>query len=141
MWRPEAFEFLRALEANNEREWFKVNRGRYDAELVAPARELAQSVSHLGEPRFFRPFRDTRFHPGPPIKEELGVAIMTAGGAAAYYFQLSLDGLLVGGGIHMPQSDQLDRFRASVIDERRGVTLEQALAIAADAGLTAADPD
>jgi uncharacterized protein (TIGR02453 family) len=139
VWRPEALEFLRELESNNDREWFKANRKRYDAELVAPAKELAGNLSHLGEPHFFRPFRDTRFRPGPPIKEELGVAIMAAGGAA-YYFQLSLDGLLVAGGMHMPQTDQLERFRSAIVDDRRAAGFELTVRTAHDAGLVTAEP-
>jgi uncharacterized protein (DUF2461 family) len=46
VWRPEAIEFLRELEDNNDREWFKANRERYDRELVAPAKELAGHLSH-----------------------------------------------------------------------------------------------
>ncbi|MGO9900356.1 MAG: DUF2461 domain-containing protein [Solirubrobacteraceae bacterium] len=139
MWRPEALEFLRELEENNDRVWFRANRERYDEALVAPAKQFATSLAHLGEPRFFRPFRDTRFHPGPPIKEELGVVIMAEGGGA-YYFQLSLDGLLVAGGIHMPQADQLDRFRTSIVHDRRAAGFEQAVRAAGAAGLVTAEP-
>ncbi|HEY6775707.1 MAG TPA: DUF2461 family protein, partial [Thermoleophilaceae bacterium] len=74
MWPPEALDFLRDLEANNDRDWFKANRARYDTCLVEPARELAGGVAHLGEPHLFRPYHDTRFHMRPPIQEHLGVA-------------------------------------------------------------------
>ena len=73
MWPPGAIEFLRELEENNDRDWFKANRGRYDSELVEPARELAAELAHLGEPHMFRPYNDTRFHMRPPIKEQLGL--------------------------------------------------------------------
>jgi uncharacterized protein (TIGR02453 family) len=139
VWPPAAIEFLRELEENNDRDWFKANRKRYDADLVAPARELAGGVAHLGEPHLFRPYRDTRFRPGPPIKEELGVVIVTAG-SAAYYFQLSLDGLLVAGGMHMPATDQLERFRSAIMDDRRAAAFEQAAQGARVAGLRLADP-
>jgi len=36
MWPPAALEFLRELEDNNDRDWFKANRARYDEYLVAP---------------------------------------------------------------------------------------------------------
>jgi uncharacterized protein (DUF2461 family) len=108
MWPPAALDFLRELEANNDRDWFKANRARYDDDLVAPAKALAQTLSHLGEPRFFRPYNDTRFHARPPIKEQLGVAI-GYGGAGGFYVELSLDGLLVGAGLHHPATDQLER--------------------------------
>ena len=118
MWPPEALEFLRELEDNNDRDWFKANRKRYDEHLVAPAKALAEQLGHLGEHHLFRPYNDTRFHMRPPIKEQLGVAI-GYGGAGGFYFELSLDGLLVAAGMHHPASDQLERFRA-VIGRRSG---------------------
>ena len=127
MWPPEALEFLRELEANNDRDWFKANRSRYDVHLVEPARELAEGLADLGEPHFFRPYNDTRFHMRPPIKEQLGLAI-GYGGGGGYYVELSLDGLLVGAGLHHPSSDQLARFRAAIDDGRRAASFERAVA-------------
>ncbi len=140
MWPPEALEFLRELEDDNDRDWFKANRARYDAHLVEPARKLAASLAHLGEPRFFRPYNDTRFHARPPIKEQLGVAI-GYGEAGGYYFELSLDGLLVGAGLHHPAADQLDRFRQAIDDGRRAKGFENAVSSAADAGLELIAPE
>src|SRR6184192_1617018 len=125
MWPKEALQFLRELEANNDRDWFRANRGRYDADLVAPARELAGRLAHLGEAHLFRPYNDTRFHMRPPIKEQLGVAI-GYGGAGGYYVELSLDGLLVAAGLHQPASDQVERFRAAIDDGRRAAAFERA---------------
>jgi uncharacterized protein (TIGR02453 family) len=139
MWPPEALDFLRELEANNDRDWFKANRARYDAYLVEPARELAEQLGHLGEPHMFRPYHDTRFHMRPPIKEQLGLAI-GYGGAGGYYVELSLDGLLVAAGLHAPASDQLERYRAAIADGRRAAAFERALDAAAEAGLEPAPP-
>jgi uncharacterized protein (TIGR02453 family) len=133
-------EFLTELEANNEREWFRANRGRYDAHLAGPARELVEQLVHLGEPRFFRPYNDTRFHMRPPIKEQLGVAI-GYGGAGGYYVELSLDGLLVAAGLHHPAPDQLARFRAAIDDGRRAAGFERAVRTAGKAGLSLAEPE
>jgi uncharacterized protein (TIGR02453 family) len=140
MWPPEALEFLRELEANNDRDWFKANRARYDAHLLEPARALAGSLGHLGEPHFFRPYNDTRFHARPPIKEQLGVAI-GYGGAGGFYFELSLDGLLVAAGLHQPASDQLERFRLAIDDSRGAKGFERALDAAAAAGLAVPEPE
>jgi uncharacterized protein (TIGR02453 family) len=139
MWPPEALEFLRELEANNDRDWFKANRARYDEHLLEPARALAEKLSDLGEPHYFRPYNDTRFHMRPPIKEQLGVAI-GYGGAGGYYFELSLDGLLVAAGMHQPASDQLGRFRAAIDNARRARGFERAVASAGDAGLELPEP-
>ncbi|MEA2439928.1 MAG: hypothetical protein QOH76_1352 [Thermoleophilaceae bacterium] len=140
MWPPEAIEFLRELEANNDRDWFKANRARYDDHLVAPARELAGRLAHLGDAHLFRPYNDTRFHMRPPIKEQLGVAI-GYGGAGGYYVELSLDGLLVAAGLHRPASDQLERFRAAIDDGRRAAAFERAVQKAEAAGLATTEPE
>jgi uncharacterized protein (TIGR02453 family) len=140
MWPPEAIEFLTELEANNDRDWFKANRARYDDHLVAPARELAGRLAHLGQVHLFRPYNDTRFHMRPPIKEQIGVAI-GYGGAGGYYVELSLDGLLVAAGLHRPASDQLERFRAAIDDGRRAAGFEKAIKTAQVEGLTLSEPE
>jgi uncharacterized protein (TIGR02453 family) len=139
MWPPAALEFLRELEANNDRDWFKANRHRYDADLLAPARTLAEHLSEFGEPRCFRPYNNTRFRPGPPLKEQLAVSI--GSGPAVFYFQLSLDGLLTGAGIHHPASDQLERFRAAIDNPRLAATFERAIEQAEQGGLTLVEPE
>jgi uncharacterized protein (TIGR02453 family) len=140
VWPPEAIEFLRELEDNNEREWFRANRQRYDSQLMAPARDLAEKLSRLGQPHFFRPYHDTRFRPGPPIKEQLGVGIGHVG-AGGFYFELSLDGLFVAAGMHRPATDQLERFRAAIADDRRAKGFERALGKAEAAGLRLSEPE
>lgn len=139
MWPPEALEFLRELEDNNDRDWFRAHRARYDAVLRQPAVALAEKLRHLGEPRTFRPYNDTRFHPKPPIKEHLGVAI-GYGGAGGYYFELSLDGLLVAAGLYRPAPDQLERYRAAIDNDRRAQQFEAAITAAAAGGLYPAEP-
>jgi uncharacterized protein (TIGR02453 family) len=140
VWPPEALDFLRELEDNNDRDWFKTNRARYERSLVAPARELAERLSHLGQPHFFRPYNNLRFRPGPPLKEHLGVAI-GYGAAGGYYVELSLDGLLVAAGLHRPAADQLEGFRAAIDDARKSAAFERALARAEKAGLSLTAPE
>jgi uncharacterized protein (TIGR02453 family) len=136
---PEALDFLRDLEANNDRDWFKANRSRYDEHLVAPVRALAEDLADLGDPHLFRPWNDTRFHARPPIKEQVGLAI-GRGGAAGYYLELSLDGLLVAAGMYMPAADQLDRLRRAIADGRTAAGLTRALRRAEAAGLELNEP-
>lgn len=139
MWPPEALEFLRELEANNDRDWFKANRGRYEEYLLGPARELADTLNNLGEPHYFRPYNNTRFRPGPPLKEHIAVAFGYAG-AGGFYVSLSLDGLLTAAGLHDPAPDQLERFRAAIDDDRKARAFEGALATAESAGLRLPEP-
>jgi len=139
-WPPEALEFLRELEANNDRDWFKANRARYDDQLVAPALALAEDLVDLGRPHLFRPWNDTRFRPGAPIKEHLGLAIGYEG-AGGFYVELSLDGLLVAAGLHMPAPDQLDRLRQAIDAPRTAAALTRAISRARKAGLTLNEPE
>jgi uncharacterized protein (TIGR02453 family) len=136
----EALEFLQELEANNEREWFKANRERYEQHLRAPAESLAQELGPLGRAHLFRPWNNTRFRPGPPLKEHLGIAVGYEG-AGGYYVELSLDGLLVAAGLHNPTPDQVERLRRAVDAGRSGGTLARALGRAGERGLEPAEPD
>jgi uncharacterized protein (TIGR02453 family) len=137
---PEAIEFLRELEANNDRDWFKANRARYDEHLIAPATALGGDLADLGSPHLFRPWNDTRFRPGPPIKEQVGLAIGYEG-AGGFYVELSLDGLLLAAGLHNPAPDQVDRLRRAVDAGRTAAPLTRAIARAQDAGLELNAPD
>ena len=139
-WPPEALDFLRELEDNNDRDWFKANRARYDEHLVAPALALAEELSDFGRPHLFRPWNDTRFRQGPPIKEHLGLAI-GYGGAGGFYVELSLDGLLVAAGMHMPARDQLERLRRGIDGSRTSAALTRAIERARQAGLALNEPD
>src|SRR5439155_22745355 len=58
-----------------------------------------------------------------------------------FYLELSLDGLLVAAGLHQPASDQLDRFRAAIDDERKAKGFEKAVGVATAAGLAVPDPE
>jgi uncharacterized protein (TIGR02453 family) len=135
-----AVQFLRDLEADNDRDWFKANRARYDEQIVAPARALAEDLADLGRPHLFRPWNDTRFHPGPPIKEHVGLAIGYEG-AGGFYVELSLDGLLVAAGLHNPAPDQVERLRRAVDDGRSAARLSNAIEAAQAAGLELGEPD
>jgi uncharacterized protein (TIGR02453 family) len=139
MWPAAALDFLRELEDNNDRDWFKANRARYDELLLAPTRELTGKLQSLGPPHFFRPYNNTRFRPGPPLKEHIAATV--GAGPAVYYFQLSLDGLVLGAGMWHPEPDQLERFRAAIDDRRRGAAFERAVAKAQSGGLSLVDPD
>ena len=130
----EALAFLTELEANNDRDWFKANRARYDEFLVAPATALGDDLSSFGRPKLFRPWNDTRFHAAPPIKEHVGLAIGYEG-AGGFYVELSLDGLLVAAGLHNPVSDQVERMRGAIDKPRLAASLTKAIGVAEAAGL------
>jgi uncharacterized protein (TIGR02453 family) len=135
-----AVTFLRELERNNDREWFKANRARYDEHLRAPVTALGEEFADLGRPRLFRPWNDTRFRPGPPVKEHVGLALGYEG-AGGFYVELSLDGLLVAAGLHNPTPDQVERMRRAIDAPRSAAPLTRAINRALDAGLELNEPD
>ena len=137
---PEAVSFLEDLEANNDRDWFKANRSRHQEFLVEPALALASDLADFGPPHVFRPWNDTRFHMRPPIKEHLGMTI-GYGGGGGYYFEISLDGLFVGAGLHHPSRDQLERIRKAIDTPRQAAALKEAVALASDAGMSLVPPE
>jgi uncharacterized protein (TIGR02453 family) len=139
-WPPEALEFLRELEANNDRDWFKANRSRYQEHLVEPALALASDLGDYGPAHLFRPWNDTRFHMRPPIKEHLGMTI-GYGGGGGYYVEISLDGLFIGAGLHHPAPDQLERIRRGIDTPRSVAALKRAVAVADAAGLSLVQPE
>lgn len=139
-WPAAAFDFLRELEADNDRDWFKANRPRYEELLRGPTAALGEDLAQLGRPHLFRPFNDARFHGGPPIKEHVGLSI-GMDGAGGYYAEISLDGLLLAAGLYNPQRDQVERLRAAVADGRRATGLKRGIERAAAGGLDLGEPD
>ena len=119
MWPPQALEFLRELEDNNDRTWFKANRARYDDHLRAPGQALAESLADLGEPRSFRPYNDARFHHRPPIKEQLGIAI-GYGPAGGYYVEPELKRAPRGYPVDHPRVQRL-RLKNLTVFARHGL--------------------
>ena len=108
--------------------------------LVAPVTALGEDLAELGRPRLSWPWNDTRFRPGPPLKEHVGLAIGYEG-AGGFYVEISLDGLLVAAGLHNPAPDQVDRLRRAVDAGRTAAALTRAIGSAQDAGLESNEPD
>ncbi len=85
---PETLAFLEALAANNNREWFKENKSRYEEQVLDVALRFIQSMQdplHEIAPHFvaqatrvggslMRVYRDTRFAKNmPPYKTNIGI--------------------------------------------------------------------
>ena len=140
MWPPAALEFLRELEDNNDPP---------GSRPTAPATTNISSGQPAGWPTSSRtsanptlpPLSRYPFPARAPLKEQiafgLGAGIGTTG---SYYLELSLDGLLVGAGLHHPAPDQLERFRAAIDDGRRAAGFERAIGKAEATGLTPIEP-
>ena len=88
---PRATSFLRSLERNNDREWFRARKARYDELLRAPMIEVIERLA-VDFRRFapglvasptaslYRIYRDTRFSSDKkPLKTHIGAIFPTRG--------------------------------------------------------------
>jgi len=122
--------FFRELEANNEREWFKANKGRYEKDVVEPTEMLITAMGPLlsdisphlrADPKrqggsMFRIYRDTRFSKDKtPYKTWLAVQFRHLRGkdvhAPGYYFSANHERFVVGCGIWHPDRPALEKIR------------------------------
>jgi uncharacterized protein (TIGR02453 family) len=72
----------------------------------------------------FRPYRDVRFAADKsPYKTNQGAVLGESSGDAILYIHIDADGLLVACGYHVMASDQVERYRAAVLDDHSGTRL------------------
>jgi uncharacterized protein (TIGR02453 family) len=128
--RPELFRFFEDLKRNNDREWFKANKGRFERDVRTPllefigdfAEPLGRITKHIvADPRpiggsLFRIHRDTRFAKDKtPYKTHAGVHFRHAVGrdvhGPGYYLHLEPGGVFVGAGIWHPEGEALGKIR------------------------------
>jgi uncharacterized protein (TIGR02453 family) len=124
-WPAEAIEFFEGLEADNSRAYWQDNKDTYERVVRAPMVDLLAELSPgFGPGKVFRPYRDVRFSKDKaPYKTNIAATIGEAG-----YVSLSADGLGVGSGMYTMATDQLDRYRRAVADDRIGPELERIVA-------------
>lgn len=115
-----AFEFLKQLEKNNNREWFAQHKPEYD--LIVKENKVffdqiytkLQEHDNLKGIHIYRIYRDVRFSKDQtPYKNNFGVGYsrskpMLRGG---YYIQLEPGNSFVGGGFWGPEAKDLLRIR------------------------------
>jgi uncharacterized protein (TIGR02453 family) len=130
---PETIRFLEQLEANNNREWFKEHKSRYEEEVLDVALRFIQSMQDpLAEiaPRFvalptrvggslMRVYRDTRFSKNKtPYKTNIGIQFRHEQArdvhSPGYYVHIAPDQVFVGVGMWRPDSDPLRGIRERI---------------------------
>lgn len=136
---PELFGFLRALKANNNREWFQENKARYVRDVRDPMlrfitdfgdRLCRISPQFAADPRpvggsLFRIHRDTRFSKDKsPYKTNVGAHFPHRGcgkdaHAPGFYLHLEPGGCFGGGGIWHPDAAALEKIRRAMVDRPR----------------------
>jgi uncharacterized protein (TIGR02453 family) len=133
----EILDFLRELKDNNNREWFDLNRDRYQAVkkqfedyVTLLTGELSHIDPSIGMPAakdsIFRIFRDVRFSKEKlPYKTNFGAFIADGGRKspkAGYYLHLEPGASMIGGGIYMPEPDVLKKLRQEIYFDAPGFT-------------------
>ncbi len=133
---PQLFDFLRDLKDNNNREWFKSKKKRYDAEVVDPVTEFIENMAPkvakisrhiIVDPRpnggsRFRIYRDTRFSKDKsPYKIQVGCQFRHDAGkdahAPGFYVHLAPGEVFFGGGVWGPQGEALRNIRQHIVDK------------------------
>lgn len=127
----DTLQFLRELKKNNRKEWFEKNRTRYEhakKNFIEFASELIYGVSKFDpailksqlDPKksISRINRDIRFSKDKsPYKTNLFLIISAKGKnahSAAYYFHLEPDSSFLGGGVYMPEPNELFKIRNQI---------------------------
>ena len=131
-WPVEALEFYEGLEADNSKSYWQEHKDVYEGSIRAPMEALLEELApEWGEGRIFRPYRDVRFsYDRSPYKTHIGALVGDDG-----YVQLNADGLAAGCGMWEMASDQLERYREAVSEDRSGRALVDLVAEARAAGL------
>jgi uncharacterized protein (TIGR02453 family) len=145
--------FFRALAKNQRREWFQAHKREYETGWHLPMRallgELRERIdgsfpSHpLGDPKVFRIYRDVRFAKDKsPYKTHIGgyIPMGAAGEGPAVpsplYVHVGIDDVFAAAGHWVMPPEHLARFRAAVLDDRRGRPLAALLAGLTKRGFT-----
>jgi uncharacterized protein (TIGR02453 family) len=131
--------FLKDVKRNNHKEWFDANRKQYEAakdDFAALIKAIIEKHSKKDEtiaalqPKdcVFRINRDVRFSKDKsPYKTNFGASINRGGKKSifgGYYFHCEPGGSFVGGGIWMPEPDNLKKIRQEIdygLDEFKSI--------------------
>lgn len=113
-----AFDFYAQLGQDNSKTFWTEHSSDYETLVRQPMRALLDELGdEFGRGKLFRPYRDVRFSADKsPYKEHQGGFVATST-KCGYYVQVDADAILIGGGWYSASSDQVARYRASVLGE------------------------
>jgi uncharacterized protein (TIGR02453 family) len=131
MFTKKTIAFLRALTRNNDREWFKARKDEYEAHVRGPMVALLARLAEdfggfapelVADPKvsLYRIYRDTRFSEDKtPLKTHAAAhfpnrKLRKAGGGL--YLEVAPKWVWIGGGIYMPDTQELAAIRAHVAE-------------------------
>jgi uncharacterized protein (TIGR02453 family) len=130
MFTTETLRFLRALKRNNDREWFRARKDRYEEHVRGPMVALIERLA-LDFKRFapeivaspkaslYRIYRDTRFSDDKtPLKVQVSASFrwkgLAKGEGAGLYLEVHPQWVWMGGGFWRPPMPALVRIREHI---------------------------
>lgn len=132
---PTLLQFLKQLSRNNNREWFRGNKSRYERDVLQPSlafirafRPRLKKISEFfkAEDRrlggsLMRVYRDMRFHGADePYKTNLGIQFRHEFGrdvhAPAFYVHLEPGSCFLAAGLWRPESMPRRQIREAIVD-------------------------
>jgi uncharacterized protein (TIGR02453 family) len=129
----ESIVFLKKLKKNNNRDWFNAHKNDYEQYVKFPMQSFIASMQpHFADfaPEFdvhpkrsmFRIYRDTRFSKDKtPYKTHMAAHFVLRGKpkgfeGSGYYLHIAPGEVFIGGGIYLPDNDQLKKIRKSIAE-------------------------
>ena len=129
--------FLRALKRNNDRDWFKARKADYEAHVRGPMvtllaalaedfRSFAPELAASPKVSLYRIYRDTRFSADKtPLKTHAAAhfphRMLGKSGGGGLYFEVAPQWVWIGGGIYMPETQELAAIRAHIDAKHRAL--------------------
>ncbi len=129
----EGIKFLRSLKKNNNREWFAKHKTEYEefvklpfqsliAALKPPLEKIMPEIDIHPKRNVFRIYRDIRFSKNKQPYKTHAAAVFHVRGhkwedSAGYYVHIEPGQIYVGGGLYMPNGDQLKKIRAAIAEK------------------------
>jgi len=155
----ETIPFLRAIQQNNNKEWFEEHKEEYQRFVLEPSRAFVEEMGeHLQAlvptinaiPKInhslFRIYRDTRFSKDKtPIKSKIGVIFWQGQHirmqSSCFYLHFSPKELLLAAGIRTFDPDLLAAYRDYIKDEKKREELHHILEALMGKGYVIQEPE
>jgi uncharacterized protein (TIGR02453 family) len=130
----EGIRFLKQLKRHNNRPWFEKHKSEYETSVKLPMQSLVAAL----KPQFdrfapeydinpkrsiFRIYRDVRFSSDKtPYKTHVAAHFVLRGKpkgieGSGYYLHIEPGEIFIGGGIYMPDGDQLKKIRRAIANQ------------------------
>jgi uncharacterized protein (TIGR02453 family) len=130
----EGIQFLKRLKRNNNRPWFEEHKAEYESLVKLPMQSFIAALRPYFEkfaPEYdvnpkrsiFRVYRDARFsRDKTPYKTHVAAHFVLRGKpkgieGSGYYLHIEPGEVFIGGGIYMPDGDQIKKIRRAIAEQ------------------------